>query len=392
MPEKAITDRPGFARGASRATCLVAFIILPLLSACTGDNAPAPVQPPVPVPYEDLFNAVLDYHLAYVPVLPDGNTIGDFGDSTAYGPAALFTLDHQTGRYDHQSLAGLMAGREALLLQGLDWLPNIVEVYIGNVGTFKSFEFTGEAVYRQTAEQFLDLFNNLLAAIPDLIFLIDGIPYGPTTIVGGVAMYNLQYAFSIGDTPRTGEYTDRGLELIRRVDRQTWDPDLGFYRYSINNEHCSAYPNSIMILALCRAYQATGDAGFLDRARSIAEIVEERLLERSTGGYLGAEDSETAYMALSNNNYLIQSLLFLAEITGDPVYLARVDRALTFVQDFLCEPAEGICYHDLRLHHRMDWFCSGCNWQLLYNILEYRRLLTPPKKPAGGQDAGINSP
>ena len=31
-------------------------------------------------------------------------------------------------------------------------------------------------------------------------------------------------------------------------------------------------------------------------------------------------------------------------------------------------------YHDLRLKRRMDWFCSGCNWQLLYNILEYRRV------------------
>jgi len=364
---------------AGRFTTLIALMLVPvclgLFAGCSGDSSPPPVPDPAPLPYESLFTRVLDYHLAYVPVLPDGDTIGDFGDSTAYGPAALLTLDHATGRGEHEAQAKLMASREARLLEGIQWLPNIVELYIGNVGMFKAFEFTRDAVYSQTAEQVLDLLNDLLEVVPDLIFLIDEIPYGPTTIVGGVAMYNLQYAFSIGDTPRTREYTGKGLALLQRIDQQTWDADRGFYLYSINNEHCSAYPNSIMILTLCRAYQTTGETWFLDRARSVAEIVEARLRDEATGGFYGTEGSEEAYMALSNNNYLIQALLFLAEVTGDPLYLRRVDRALTFVQDFLCEPDEGICYHDLRLGHRMDWFCSGCNWQLLYNILEYRRVL-----------------
>jgi len=373
---------PPVARGI---LCCAALLVVPFLHGCSGSEAPAPGTGPgsAPAPYETLFDTVLDYHLAWVPVLPDGDTIGDFGDSTAYGPAALYALDHQHHGQGHHDLADRMARREALLLGGPQWLPNVVEVYIGTVGTFKAFEFTGEENHRRTAEQALDRFNDLLDALPDLLFLLDGIPYGPTTIAGGVAMYDLQYAFSIGDTPRTREYTEKGLALLERIDRQAWDPALGFYRYSLRNEHCSAYPNAIMILALCRAWQATGEARYLDRARSVAEVVEERLLDLPTGGYLGAEGSETAYMALSNNNYLIQALLFLAEVTGDPVYLGRVDRTLAFVRDHLCEPAEGICYHDLRRGHRMDWFCSGCNWQLLYNILEYRRLLAQADGPQG---------
>ena len=302
--------------------------------------------------------------------------MGDFGDSTAYGPSTLFTLAHQTGRQDYGDLAGKMAGREAELLQGLSWLLNIVEVYIGTVGSFKAYEFTQEEAYRNTVEQVLDLFNPILDNLLNVLILIDDIPYGPTTIAGGVAMYNLQYAFSIGQTPRTEPYINQGLDLIRRIDEHAYQEEERYYRYAKFNDTCSAYPNSIMIIALCRAYQITKDVRYLQRAMDVAETMEARLLDETSGGYYGAEESDEAYMALSNQNYIIQALLFLAEVTGEATYLSRSDRTLAFVKQYLCEPEEGICYHDLRLKHRMDWFCSGCNWQFLYNILEYRRVLS----------------
>jgi len=362
---------------AARWMGIVLLLGLAPVSGCSSEG-PAPVPPaPAPLPYEPLFTNVLDYLLAWVPVLPDGNVIGDFGDSTGYAPATLFPLAHETHDTSMGSLAARIADRETLLIRGsiLEIVANIMDVYIGTIGSFRAYEYTGEPVDQETAEEVLDLFNDVFDLIPDRIFFrIEPIPYGPTTIIGGVALYNLQYAFSIGDTPATPDYRQQGLDLIRRIDAEAWDEERGFYLYSKDNEICSAYPNSIMIIALCRAYQLTGETRYLDRARAVAEAVERILLDSVTGGYYGAQPNAEGYMALSNNNYITQALLFLAEIDGDPVYLRRADRTLTFIQDSLCEPAHGICYHDLRLYHRTDWFCSGCNWQLIYNILEYRRL------------------
>ena len=355
--------------------CLWVPCLMILLFACSEKQDP-PTTEPSSAAFSALFESVFGYHFDHVPILPDGDTVGDFGDSTGYGSAALFTLAYQTGREDYREVARKMAGREALLLQDLSWLLNIVEVYIGTVGSFKAYEFTQEEAYRNTVERVLDLFNPILENTCDVIFLIDEIPYGPTTIVGGVAMYNLQYAFSIGETSRTAAYIDQGLDLIRRIDTHAYQADERYYRYAKRNDTCSAYPNSIMIIALCRAYQVTGNERYIERARAVAETVEARLLDETSGGYYGAEGSEEAYMALSNQNYIIQALLFLAEVTGEATYLSRANRTIAFVKQYLCEPEEGICYHDLRLKHRMDWFCSGCNWQLLYNILEYRRILS----------------
>jgi len=320
--------------------------------------------------FNALFNKVLDYTLSQVPVHPDGDTVGDFGDSTAYGPAALLSL----GKEEHRELALRIAGREAQLLDDPLWIINIVEVFIGTVGNYKAYEFTQEEAYRNTVEDVLDRFNEILDLALDLLIIIDAIPYGPTTIAGGIAMYNLQYGFSIGQTPRTDAYAAHGLDLIERIDAHAYDAENRYYWYAKFNDKCSSYPNAIMIIALCRAFQVTGDQAYLDRAMAVAETVEARLLVEPLGGYYGAQGSYDTYMALSNNNYLIQALLFLAEVSGETIYLERVHRTIGFVEQYLCEPGEGICYHDLRRGHRMDWFCSGCNWQILYNILEYRRV------------------
>jgi len=370
------TRRSAGVLAARRMGILVLLGLLPFLG-CSGDG-PSPVAPPVPPPpYEPLFTNVLAYLLDWVPVLPDGDVIGDFGDSTGYAPATLFPLAHQTHDEPMGRLAARIADRETLLINGsiLEIAVHIMDVYIGTIGAFRAYEYTREPSYQETAEEVLDTFNAVFDLIPDWVFFrIEPIPYGPTTIIGGVAFYNLQYAFSIGDTPSTPGYREQGLDLIRRIDAAAWDEARGFYLYSTGNDACSAYPNAIMILALCRAFQLTGEARYLERAETVAETVERILLDSVTGGYYGALPDAEAYMALSNNNYITQALLFLAEIDGDPIYLRRAERTLDFIRDRLCEPEHGICYHDLRLGHRTDWFCSGCNWQLIYNILEYRRL------------------
>lgn len=369
-------DRIGKGRAIAAVGGLAALLLLAPLTGCSGGDAPGGSVPPPgpPAAFAGLFDAVLGYTVDHVPLLDDGGTIGDFGDSTAYGPATLFALETRGTTSRYAARARRMAGRHRRLIEENLWLAYPQEFYIGVIGAFLAYETTGEEVYRESVEWSLDLLNDLLDLAGELVFIIEEVPYGPTTIIGGVAMYNLQYAVSIGETPRTAEYVAHGLSLIDWIDERAYEAGEGYYRYARFQDRLSAYPNAIMITALARAYRLTGEPRYLERARVVAETVERRLLAGSQGGYVGYEDRTDRYTALSNNNYLIQALLFLAEVSGDPVYLDRANQAIAFVREHLCEPEEGICYHDLRLDHRMDWFCPGCGWQLLYNILEYRRL------------------
>jgi hypothetical protein len=120
---------------------------------------------------------------------------------------------------------------------------------------------------------------------------------------------------------------------------------------------------------------------------------------------MGAQTDD--YTTLSSQNYTMLALVLLYQITGEKKYLDEIDPIVEFLRDVLsgeacssdltfyeCDPAcegeltclKGSCFEDAChcgvLHHWIDgrlalptdheYFCSGCNHQLLY-ILWYRQ-------------------
>ena len=87
--------------------------------------------------------------------------------------------------------------------------------------------------------------------------------------------------------------------------------------------------------------------------------------------YQGAETDE--YGTLSAQNYLNIGLMLLYQNTQDPQYLRESLTLLNFVKDHLYDST-----NDKLLHHWIDgrwaletdpdYFCSGCNLQVLYII------------------------
>ena len=71
-------------------------------------------------------------------------------------------------------------------------------------------------------------------------------------------------------------------------------------------------------------------------------------------------------MSLSSQNYLVLALRLIAEETGDPRYLDEARAVLSFVETHLYW--HGMAWHHWENGARASWYCTGCNFQLLYDL------------------------
>jgi len=206
-------------------------------------------------------------------------------------------------------------------------------------------------------------------------------PYGATTVLGGISGFYLQYYFSVGDTEKAKDYARIGTDILSSLNTLVYDEVKNNYRYSIKveNDFIYLYSNVTTFQALIRAYLYSGDKDYLERAKKIIETMED-LYSNVYGGYFAApvEDSTAPhygeeYIALSAQNYLTYAFLLLYQETGDSIYLDRAENTLSFIESKLYQ--DGIVYHDLINGERADWDCPGCNYQVLYYIYLYDRLL-----------------
>ena len=256
---------------------------------------------------------------------------------------------------------------------------HLEEVLYAALGLIEHAAATGETDAIATVDTFIDLSNFLVGVYDNYLDVSLGEyaadTYGPTSITGGLALLNLQYAKYL-DTPRTQDRIDAAVEIVQTIDEQAFDGQR--YLFRPGEDKLFLYPNSIMILVLNRLYELTGDRAYLERAETAFEGVAplrdaEHGFYRSpySAEYMGAQTDE--YSTLSSQNYFNLALLLLYQNTGKEIYLQRVREILTFLRLNLYDDEQGRL-----LHHWIDghiaqpddpeYFCSGCNLQFLYIV------------------------
>jgi len=328
----------------------------------------------------ETFRDVLAHVLLEVPLV-DGDWADDFGDARFYGPAVLLGLGHQI---DSPCLLAFgraaLEGNRRLIRRGRDrwmsfWL-NVPDQLMAAHGLVETHQHEHQDGDVGLIDAVLDRLNAALEVFdlyPDA--LADSLMsnYGPTTETAGVVALNLRYALRIGGD-RGPERQAFGLRVIDAVNERVFDVDRGIYLFSSRTTDLHLYPNTMMITANCLAYESTGQARYLERARATFDNIQslkdpDRHYYRSPYGaaFMGAQTDD--YSSLSSQLYLIIALDMLGQHTGQQRYRQEALDVLDFVCTHLRQDGR-------LLHHWMDGqparpddavdYCSGCNLQALY--------------------------
>jgi len=392
------------------------FILLFLLHCLSCNREKYPTQDYGPIEVRAQLYQNVYTHLMNEEVCPtctdykDGDLTTDFGDATAYAPALFFSLKGE-GRAtaDDMRVAEEMAERQiklvtdlyqngiySFLSAGISDPNSISETFVGIGGIFIAYEATREEKYKDTMEKYLDTMEEIFgpsgSSFLNSLLGVQIPPYGPTTVVGGVAGFYLQYIFSVGAGRSSVHYAGVGYSVLQKLNDAVFDQERMNYRYKNipGYSFIYQYSNLTTLQGLIRAYLNTQNSAYLDRAKAVMETLE-ILWSDTYKGYFSAENDPKyfstytdenemdtpeytkEYIPLSGANYQIYANILMYQVTRDEKYRNNIEKILDFIEGTLYK--DGIVWHDIQNGKRADRYCSGCNFQLLYNIYLYDRLL-----------------
>ncbi|MBW2460311.1 MAG: hypothetical protein JRH11_01610 [Deltaproteobacteria bacterium] len=360
---------------------LVAF----LFAGC-GDEPVDPPPPPPEMPEEltDFFETLLVSAEAFDEV--DGQWTEDYGDAPFYGPAIYSRLAAERGDAEMGARAERARGYGRAVLERAiddrDWyLANMEEALMAALGLVEYAAASEDQADVPLIDSFVDetnqliwLFGNYLPTGAEIgSFALT--TYGPTSITGGAALLNLQYAYYL-DTPRRQDRIDTAQTMVAAIDRNAWDGTR--YLFEPDEEKLYLYPNTMMMLVLCRLAELAADESYLAQAVTVADAIaplraEERGGYRSpySAEYMGAETDD--YSTLSSQNYLALAFTLLYAQTRQQRFFDEAIFVLDLGRTRLYDAEEGKI-----LHHWMDgriaqpedreYWCSGCTLQYLYVV------------------------
>jgi hypothetical protein len=336
------------------------------------------------------FEVVLAHLLLEVPHA-NGEWGEDFGDARLYAPALLLGLGHQT---DDRCLLAFgrlsVEGNRRLIRMGrlfpLFFWQSLPDQMFAAYGLIEAFPYEHQVGDRGLIDAVVDRLNAALELGGRYPEGANGalVPaFGPTTLTAAVATLNLRCALHVGGS-RGPERAEFGMKLIDAITEQAYEPDRGVFRASSDVSELRLYPNVMMIIADCLAYQVTARATCLDRARVTFENIQP-LRDPNQGNYYSPYSAESMgaqtedYSSLSSQLYLITALNLLYESTGDEQYQHEAEEVLHFVCTHL--RADGRLVHhwiDGRQAEPNDptYYCSGCNFQALH-VMWYMSRLRP---------------
>lgn len=398
----------------ARFVALTALASLFWLLACQGDK---PEELP-PFEHGDFYETLQGDAAEFT--LMDGQWMDDYGDAAFYGLAYYAWRAEESGDPAHAATRDAAYGYNLGVVQNADLINGDVnEIAMASLGLIDYMAATGDLSANDDVNALIDNIDLMLELVGFYVSrtLIPGYAvetYGPTSISGLVGLVNLQHATLVADEHQE-DYIAWTRDLIEAVDENAWNGS--HYDFGDDRPGLFLYPNVTMILLHVRMYQLTGEAQFLTRAEALYDAIGALRLEDDPGPgmvrykspysaeYMGATTDD--YSTLSSQNYTMFALLLLYEATGRKSLMREWNGILEFLSTQIygdwcrsdltfapCEPTctgadvclDGTCLGDHCsrgvLHHLMDgeiavpedpeFFCSGCNLQLLY-VMAYRQ-------------------
>lgn len=351
----------------------------------------------------------------------DGDWLEDQGDAPFYGLAFYGRTTAGGGNAARADRAEKARARALDLLVHADFVTGDVnELAMSALGLVDDIAARGERDERtkddrKKLDAFLDRLTGMVRSVGWYIddrvvqsWAID--MYGPTSISALLGLIPLQEAIVLGGD-RAADRVAWSVEMEQQIDAKAWTGD--HWAFGGGRDLYDLYPNVAMMLLETRLFQLTGEARYRERALATYRAIQPLRLSTDptryyspySAGSMGAKTRD--YSTLSSHNYLMLSLLGLYEITGDAMYVREADSVVDAISSGLkgqwclsdmhheaCAPACGeaepcvasVCEADAChpgvLHHWMDgrialptdteFFCGGCNLQLLY-VLWYRQ-------------------
>ena len=406
----------GFQRWLRRIVSGVVVLCVVVVAAGVGCGDDAATLPPFA--HETFYETLQQDAEGFA--LVDGDWKEDYGDAAFYGLAFYTWSAVTTGNTEHQALSEAAYTRTVRVLLEADLITGDVnEIAMSALGMVDYIAATGDSSALGVLDDLLDELNGLVGVFN--FYLEGGViegyavdTYGPTSISGLVALLNLQYARLL-DTARGEDRLSWAEEAVAAIGEQAWNADAARYDFGDDRPGLFLYPNITMILAHTRLYQLTGLVSHLNRALLIYDTLQALRVKHGPGmvRYKSPYSAETMgattddYSTLSSQNYTLFALLLLYEATGEVALMKEWNAIVEFLSTQIygawcrsdlrfgsCDPScapgdvclDGVCLPERCnqgvLHHWMDgsvavasdpeFFCSGCNLQLLY-ILWYRQ-------------------
>lgn len=316
----------------------------------------------------EMYSAILERLTTQVPV-NEGDWGEDFGDATAFAPPALLAAGLSLCEMRYMELAGETLRHTHFLIEHFMEViegGEPEEVIIGILGPIESCSIIPYEGWAADANDGLGWLNDLLELFGDYLYApdLDTSPYGPTAVTAIVAAENLRYVLVID--PSDMEKTTRAFEMAAAIDRYAWDPENEYYLASPGSPDLDLYPNVAMMIVWTLASAATGDYAYLSRAERLFGAIAPLKLEEIGAYHSIYSSSVPDYVSLSSQNYLMLALYLLYLETENRMYVEEALEILGFIETHLYY--NGMAWHHWENSSRANWYCSGCNFQLLYTI------------------------
>ncbi|MBN2498525.1 MAG: hypothetical protein JXR96_28295 [Deltaproteobacteria bacterium] len=387
---------------------------LVFFAGCAGSEGPPPFL------HGEFYQQLRDHAESFL--LIDGDWKEDMDDGLFYGLAYYARAGESEDDEAFRARAQEAYQRDVRLVQEADLLTgDMNQAFMAALGLVEYMDATGDRGHLADLDGMIEDVNELVSTLghylpPEAMPGYAMETYGPTSINGLMSLLSLQRAFVLGGADAE-TLTAFSNEVAKKIGERSWNG--ASYDFGAGREGLFLYPNITMIILHARLYQLTAGPEHLERALTTYQGMQPLKVTIESGWagpgryrspysaeYMGAQSDD--YSTLSSQNYLMLALMLLYQVTGETAFLEEMDSVLDFLEGYLVgeacysdvdlpgacdEPCpdglaclKGECFEDAChqgvLHHWMDgrlavpadpeYFCSGCNLQLLY-LMWYRQ-------------------
>ncbi len=374
------------------------LLVFALLAMACGDEAEEPADNPLatgpdPSHETDMFRTVLK-HLTTAKNLPvKGNWPEDFGDANFYGPGFFFRygkagsnteqekVGHETHTYNMEILQDTLADVSKLINQ----LEDVMMALFGLMERYHHSQDKATLAMLDKAIDVILLLAKTMDYYPEGTSSVGGYgvdTYGPTTTNATLSLLCLEYAGTVGGAKKAQRISE-AEEILAKGRTMAWLKDKGYYKFSSKRSGLFLYPNITQLISHVRAYELTQKKLYLDQAKDLHKAIqglkvtgEGRYRSPYSAKYMGAKTDD--YTTLSSQNFTMIGLSLLYQQTKSAGLKSEVAEILKFIRTKLFSGGRV-------LHHWMDgklavpkdpeYYCSGCNLQMLYIIHRMDNLL-----------------